>query len=242
MKRQASVLVVDDNSDLVDTFSLILNRKGYNVDTAEDGLSAVDKYREQNFDVILMDIIMPRMNGVEAFRRIREINPGARVILMTAYYEEEQIKTALDEGAYRAVHKPVNIVQLMEMIGEATLSPPILIVDNDPDFRRTMARALELEGYRIDAAGSGEEAIRIVKERPCRIAFIDVKMPLMDGLETCLRLKEVDSSMVVVMMTGYGEEVHDTVDKALAASATACLYKPFAFSTVVDLVSQVNEK
>ena len=132
MKEQASVLVVDDNSDLLDTFSLILKRKGYNVDTAEDGLSAVDKYREQNFDVILMDIIMPRMNGVEAFRRIREINPGARVILMTAYYEEEQIKAALDEGVYRAIRKPVNIARLVEMIEEATLSPPILIVDDDP--------------------------------------------------------------------------------------------------------------
>ena len=134
MKEQASVLVVDDNSDLLNTFSLILKMKGYNVDTAEDGVSAVDKFKRRPFDVILMDLIMPRMNGVEAFRKIREINPGARIILMTAYYEEGQIKMALDEGAYRAVHKPVNVARLMEMIGEATLSSPVLIVDDDGDF------------------------------------------------------------------------------------------------------------
>jgi len=240
MKERASVLVVDDNLDLLDTFSLILKMKGYNVDTAGDGLSAVDKFMKRPFDVILMDLIMPRMNGVEAFRKIREINPGARVILMTAYYEEEQIKTALEEGAYRAVHKPVNVARLMEMIGEATVSSPVLIVDDDGDFRKTMARAFELKGYRVDAVGSGEEAIRIAKERTCDIAFIDVKMPLMDGLETFLKLKEFNSTMVTVMMTGYGDEVCETVDKALAASATTCLYKPFDLSSAVDLVSQVS--
>ena len=240
MKEQASVLVVDDNLDLLDTFALILKMKGYNVDTAGDGLSAVDKFKKRPFDVILMDLIMPRMNGVEAFRKIREINPGARVILMTAYYEEEQIKTALDEGAYRAVQKPVNVARLMEMIGEATVSSPVLIVDDDDDFRKTMARVFELKGYRVDAVGSGEEAIRIAKERTCDIAFIDVKMPLMDGLETFLKLKEFNSTMVTVMMTGYGDEVRETVDKALAASATTCLHKPFDLSSAVDLVSQVS--
>lgn len=239
MKDKASVLVVDDNSDLLDTFSLILKMKGYNVDTAVDGVVAVDKFKKRPFDVILMDLIMPRMNGVDAFRKIREINPGARVILMTAYYEEEQIKTALEEGAYCAVNKPVNVSRLMEMIGEATRVSPILIVDDDDDFRRTMARALELNGYRVDAVGSGEEAIRIAQERPCGVAFIDVKMPFMDGLETFFKLKEINSSMVTVMMTGYGEEMREKVDRALAASATTCLYKPFKISSVVDLVNQV---
>ncbi|MFC1869702.1 response regulator [Chloroflexota bacterium] len=240
MKEPASVLVVDDNADLVDTFSLILKRKGYQVDTAEDGLSAVEKFRKRPFDVTLMDIIMPNMNGVEAFRKIREINPGARVILMTAYYEEEEIKTAVDEGAYSAVHKPVNIAQLIELIGKATLNSPILIVDDDDDFRRTMARSLELNGYRVDAAGSGEEAVRIVKERPCHIALVDVKMPVMDGLETYLKLKEINSGMVTIMMTGYREEVDDIVGKALAANAATCLYKPFDLSRVMDLVRQIS--
>ncbi len=242
MKEQASVLVVDDNTDLLDTFSLILKMKGYNVDTAGDGASAVDKFKRRPFDVILMDIIMPRMNGVEAFRKIREINPGARVILMTAYYEEEQIKTAMDEGAYRAVQKPVNVARLMEMIGEATVSSPILIVDDNDDFRRTMARAFELKGYRVDAAGSGEEAIQIAKERACEIAFIDVKMPFMDGLETFLKLKEINSTMVTVMMTGYGDEVSDTVDRALASSATTCLRKPFDLSSAADLVDKIRNR
>jgi len=242
MKEKASVLVVDDNIDLLDTFSLILKMKGYNVDTAGDGVAAVDKFKKRPFDVILMDLIMPQMNGVEAFRKIREINPGARVILMTAYYDEEEIKSAVAEGAFSTVHKPVNVAKLMEMIGEATAGLPVLIVDDDDDFRRTMARAFELNGYRVDAASSGEEAIRMASHRSCEIAFIDVKMPRMNGLETFLKLKEVNSGMVTVMMTGYGDEVRETVAEALAASATTCLRKPFDLSSAVDIVSKIKTR
>ena len=77
MTDQPTVLVVDDNEDLLETFSMILKRRGFNVETADDGASAVDKFREHHFDVTLMDIIMPNMNGVEAFRKIREMQPGA---------------------------------------------------------------------------------------------------------------------------------------------------------------------
>lgn len=241
MSEQPSVLVVDDNEGLLETFSLILRRRGYDVDTAEDGLSALDKFKRDRFDVTLMDIVMPRMNGVEAFRRIREIDPGAKVILMTAYYDDEKIRSAQDEGAYVAINKPVDIAQLMELIKEA-LKTPVLIVDDDSDFCKTMASTLELEGYRVQTVTSGEEAVRIAREKAFQIAFIDIRMPLMDGLETYLRLKEINSDMVAVMMTAYREEMHETVKKALMAEASTCLYKPFHPIELVNIVNKISNK
>ena len=242
MTDQASILVVDDNEDLLETFSLILKRRGFSVDTAENGVSAVDKFKMHHFDVTLMDIVMPEMNGVEAFRKIREISPGATVILMTAYSEEELIKAALDEGAHGVVHKPIRIDQMIELIKEAALNRLILIVDDDADICETMTRTLELQGYQVLAAGSGEEALMIAKERACQIAFIDIKLPLMDGLETYLKLKEINPDILTVMMTGYRDEVKATLERALAASVATCLYKPFSPSEAVGLVSQLGEK
>jgi CheY-like chemotaxis protein len=242
MKKPASILVVDDNPDLLSTFSLMLKRRGYNVDTAEDGLAAVDKFRRHYFDVTLMDVVMPGMNGVEAFRRIREISPGARVILMSAYYDEEELKKALKEGVYSAVRKPVDVAQLMEILKEAALGLPILIVDDDADFCRTMARVLEVKGYRVDIATSGKEAIRIARKRDFRVAFIDANMPVMDGMETHLRLKEINSGIATIMMTAYRDEASPAVEKAKAASIVSCLYKPFDFSRVEKLVQQIAEK
>ena len=242
MSNDLTVLVVDDNEDLLETFSMILKRRGFYVETAEDGVSAVDKFKEQTFDVTLMDIVMPKMNGVEAFRKIREMHPGAAIILMTAYSEEELIQMAEDEGAHQVIHKPIRIDQLIELIKEAATSEPILIVDDDADICQTLAKAFKLEGYQVLAAGSGEEAVLIAQEKACQMAFIDVKLPNIDGLETFLRLKEINPDILTVMMTGFRNEVKDALDKAQAASAITCLYKPFDPSEAADLVKQIGKK
>ena len=242
MTEKTSILVVDDNEDLLETFSMILKLRGFNVDTAPDVVCAVDKFKTNHFDVTLMDIVMPQMNGVEAFRRIREICPGARVILMTAYSEEELIKMALDEGALRVIHKPIRIDQMIDLIKEAARNQPILVVDDDDDICQTMTKTLELEGYEVLVAASGEEAVRIAKERACQIAFVDVKLPLMNGLETYLKLKEINPGIVTIMMTGYRDEARDIVEKALAASAVTCLYKPFDPFKAMNLVSRFSDR
>jgi len=242
MKEQGSILVVDDNVDLLESLSLILRRSGYSVDMAKDGLSAIDKFKSHPFDVILMDLVMPRMDGVEAFRRIRQINPGASVILMTAYYEEDVVRKMLDEGALSALCKPIDIAWVMGLIGKTVSSPPILLVDDDVDFCRVMARMLELQGYRVYVAYSGEEAIDIAKEMSCQVAFVDVKLPLMDGLETYLKLREISPEIATIMMTAYRDEVQGVVDKAIEASVATCLYKPLKPLEVMELVSRISAK
>jgi DNA-binding NtrC family response regulator len=242
MTEQPTILVVDDNKDLLETFAMILKRRGFSVETADNGAIAVDKFKEQYYDVTLMDIVMPEMNGVEALRHIREMYPEATVILMTAYSEEELIKMAIGEGAHHIVHKPIRIEQLIGLIKEAAATQPILIVDDDADICQTLTRALELEGYQVLAAGSGEEAIKIAQEKACRIAFIDVKLPQIDGLETLLRLKEINPHLLTIMMTGFRNEVKDALDKAQAASAITCLYKPFDPAEAAALVKHISHR
>jgi CheY-like chemotaxis protein len=131
MNNKMTILVVDDNEDLLETFAMILKRRGYEVQTACDGVAAVDKFKEQNFDVTLMDIVMPDMNGVDAFKKIREIQPEASIILMTAYSDEELIQAAKDEGVHLIIQKPIRIDRLMELINETAGNQPILLVDDN---------------------------------------------------------------------------------------------------------------
>jgi len=242
MTHEPTVLIVDDNEDLLETFAMILKRRGFCVETAKNGASAVDKFKEHDFDVTLMDIVMPEMNGVEAFRKMREMHPGASIILMTAYSEEELIQTARDEGAQHVIHKPIRIDRLIELIKEAAASQPILIVDDDADICQTLTRALQLQGYQVLAAGSGEEALLIARGKACQMAFIDVKLPNIDGLETFLRLKEINPGIITIMMTGFRNEVKDALEKAQAASAITCLYKPFDPARAAELVKQIGKR
>jgi two-component system response regulator HydG len=242
MNDELTILIVDDNEDLLETFALILKRRGFCVETAGNGVTAVDKFKEQSYDVTLMDIVMPEMNGVEAFRRIKELQPGAPIILMTAYSDEELVQIARDEGIHHIIHKPIKIDQLIELINEAAASQPILIIDDDADICETLTRVLKSQGHEVLTAGSGEEAITIAQDKACQMAFIDVKLPKIDGLETLLRLKEINPDILTIMMTGFRNEVKEALDKAQAASAITCLYKPFDPAEAADLVKQIGKK
>ncbi|HJX13532.1 MAG TPA: response regulator [Dehalococcoidales bacterium] len=242
MSDEPTILVVDDNEDLLETFAMILKRRGFNVATAGNGAAAVDRFRERSFDVTLMDIVMPEMNGVEAFRKIKEMQPGAPIILMTAYSDEDLIQTAKDEGVRQIIHKPIRIDRLIELIKAAACSQPILIIDDDADICQTLTKVLDRQGYEVLTAGSGEEAIVIAGERTCQMAIIDVKLPNIDGLETLLRLKDINPDILTVMMTGFRNEVKDALDKAQEASAITCLYKPFDPAEAAEIVRKVARK
>jgi two-component system response regulator HydG len=242
MKDKPTILVVDDNQDLLETFAMILKRRGYQVQTAVNGISAVDKFKKQNFDVTLMDIVMPEMNGVDAFKKIKQMQPEAPIILMTAYSDEDLVQNAKDEGVRQILHKPIHIDQLIELINEVAGDQSILIVDDDADICDTLTKILESQGYSVLTAGSGEEAVSMSKEKTCQLAFIDVKLPNIDGLETLLRLKEINPDMIVIMMTGFRNEVKEALDKAQAASAITCLYKPFDPSEAANLVRKTIAK
>ncbi|MDD5338312.1 MAG: response regulator [Dehalococcoidales bacterium] len=135
MNDKTTILVVDDNEDLLETFAMILKRRGYDVQTACDGVGAVDKFKEHNFDVTLMDVVMPEMNGVDAFKKIKEIQPDASIILMTAYSDEELVKSAVDEGVTTIIQKPIRIDSLIKLINDTAGNEPILMVDDDTIYQ-----------------------------------------------------------------------------------------------------------
>jgi DNA-binding NtrC family response regulator len=242
MNDELAILVVDDNEDLLETFALILKRRGFFVETAGNGASAVAKFMNQSFDVALMDIVMPEMNGVEAFRKIKEMQPGATIILMTAYSDEEMIQMARNEGVRHIVHKPIRVDRLIELITKIASDQPILVIDDDADICDSLSKVLEQQGYQVLTAGSGEEAIAIARENACQIAFIDVKLPNIDGLETLLRLKEINPEILTIMMTGFRNEVKEALQKAEEASAITCLYKPFDPAEATNIVKKIGKK
>lgn len=105
----ARILVIDDEPVIRDLLSDLLSRKGYEVDTAEDGASGLKMAGVKQYSVVFTDIRMPGMNGVEVYKRLKKLSPSSRVIVMTGYGLEEMIQEALDLGAFADVKKPFDI-------------------------------------------------------------------------------------------------------------------------------------
>jgi len=106
------VLVVDDEPDAVELLREFLAAKGYEVLTASEGEEALGKVKEERPHLILLDVRMPKMNGLEVLKRVREIDHEVGVIMVTAVNEEETGRQALQLGAFDYITKPLDFKYL----------------------------------------------------------------------------------------------------------------------------------
>jgi len=245
MEEKASILIVDDNISLCKTMSFALRRKGYSVTTANDGLEAIERVEERPFDMVFMDIKMPLMDGVETYKRIKEIRPEAAVMMMTAYAVEELVQEALQKGAYGVVYKPLDIEKAVTIIEEARERGEgalILVVDDDPGTCITLKSVLTKRRYKVGIAYTGEEAIALARETAHDIILIDMKLPTINGLETYLAIREINPEAVAIMITAYRQEMADLVEEAMRNHAYTCLYKPLDMEELLRLVQEVLKR
>ena len=112
------VLVVDDEKDMVEALSEVLDEAGYVVDAAYSGREAIQRVRERRPDCILLDIRMPGLDGVDALREIQGLCPDSPVIFMTGHASSKLIRAALDEGAVEVFPKPLDMERLLGLIHE----------------------------------------------------------------------------------------------------------------------------
>jgi CheY-like chemotaxis protein len=121
--QQLRFLVVDDNEDIRDVFCRLVERAGHLVSTAADGQEAVETLEDEAFDVMLLDLTMPRMNGVEVVRWLRahpQVAPDMRVVVISAWAGEH--RAVLQElGITTVMQKPLRIQQLTDLIAETLL-------------------------------------------------------------------------------------------------------------------------
>lgn len=111
-----NILVVDDEQSMRDMFYDLFSEYACKVVSAKDGLDALKKARKTDFDLIFMDAILPRMDGVKTFKEIKKITPKAKVIMMTGYATGNFLKEAREEGASACIYKPFEIKQVIDVL------------------------------------------------------------------------------------------------------------------------------
>jgi two-component system response regulator HydG len=114
-----TIFIVDDDRDHAESIADLLELRGHEVEMAFTGEAAVKRFAERDFDLTLLDVKLPGMNGVEAFFAMRRQRADAQVIMMTGFSIEHLLSQAMLSGAHAILHKPFAIPELMRAIDQA---------------------------------------------------------------------------------------------------------------------------
>ncbi len=238
----ARILIVDDEQDTCANLSDILTDLGYEVDTANDGFAALDLVKKRAYDVALLDLRMPGMDGLELYRRMREISAETVAIVVTAYASSDTAKSVLANGAWKLLPKPVNIGSLLNLVSQALDTPLVLVVDDDHDLCENLWEILRERGYRVCIAHDLPEAEKKLAEHRFHVVLIDMKLPTGSGQELLRIVRSVDPDARAVLITGYRTEMEAKVQTAMDAGANAVCYKPFDVEKLLSTVEALSNR
>jgi DNA-binding NtrC family response regulator len=235
------ILVVDDEVDTCSNLSDILTDLGYQVDVAYDGHSALELVKQRAYDVALLDLKMPGMDGLELYRRIKEIQSGTVAIVVTAYASSHTANDALAAGAWKILSKPVNLSNLLALVDEVLGQPVVLIVDDDHDLCQSLWDLFRERGYRVclahDPAGAAERLSRRVHD----VVLIDMKLPQGSGADVFRLVRKANPEARTLLITGQRGEMEQLVERTLAEGADAACYKPFDVPALLETLGNLTK-
>src|ERR1043165_3775440 len=219
-----SILVVDDEVDTCRNLSDILTDLGYHVEVAHDGLSALAMVRQKPYDVALLDLKMPGMDGLTLYREIKKERAGTVAIVVSAYASGETTAEALSAGAWQVLSKPVDFRKLLGLVDEALGQPLVMVVDDDHDLCANLWDLLRDRGFRVCIAHDEEQAAERLKAREFKVVLIDMKLPAGDGSSVFRIVRQSNPQARTVYITGHRSEMDQLVKQVLDEGADAVCY------------------
>ncbi|MCB4792811.1 MAG: response regulator [Elusimicrobia bacterium] len=245
------VLIIDDEQGIRDLLKFLLQPKGFIVSDACGGIEGIEIFKKEVFDIVILDIHMPNMNGMEVLKVIKQIKPE-QIVIITSSSSDSDFKLESEStklGVYTCLYKPFNTEEIIKIMQEALSKRKknmlikndvkVLIIDDEQGIRDMISYALQKEGYTVKTAQNGKEGIQKVDEQEIDIVITDIKMPGIDGIEVLEKIKEIKPEIEVIVATGYG--TMETAIESLRKGAYDYINKPFNINELSLLIAKAYE-
>jgi len=231
-RKKLKVLLVDDEKEFVDSLSERLKLRNLKADIAYDGEQALDAIKADMPDVMVLDLRMPGIDGIEVLRRAKRSHPELQVVILSGHGSDKEEKEAKALGALAYLRKPIDIDQLVGALHRERLK--VLLVDDEREFVDSLSERLELRNIDPDIAYSGEEALQTIQTGNHDLMVLDLRMPGIDGIEVLRRVRKKHPEMQVVILTGHGSDREEREAKKLGV--LAYLKKPADIDQLTELM------
>jgi two-component system, NtrC family, response regulator HydG len=239
MNRRA--LVVDDDRVMVRTLSDVLRLNGWSVTPAFDGREAVAAANDGAFDVVLMDVKMPGIDGVQAFKEMKRAHPKVRVILMTAYASHEIIAEAEREGVLQVMPKPVNIPLLLAVLAQTlNRQQPVLVVDHDATFLRTLSDVLRLHGFEAVVATSIDTARHELSRKKPVAVLLHMHLGAATPHDAVVAVHETNPEVAVILYSGEQGAADEARNTLPHGWVHAYIQKPLDIDQLTGMLDAIS--
>jgi len=239
MMRQINILIIDDNKDLADGLAMVLEEESFQVSIAYNGTDGLESLNNKYFDIVFLDVKLPDMNGIEIFQEINRKGSTTRVIMMTGYRIEQVLAETINNSDVEILRKPFNISHVLTTLNELRDESIILIADDDRDLSESLSEFLSDHGMKTMLASNGKDAVDAVLSNPVDVLILDLRMPIMNGLDVYMELKKQGRAVNTIIITGYRDEDAETIDVLRSISVTGCLFKPFTPDEMLQAINQI---
>jgi len=178
-KFKLKVLIIDDEGVVRDFLLNFFEFHGIKAKAIEDGVKAVELAASEKFDLVFLDLRMPKMNGAETLKKLKEVSPGSKYIMMTGYSLDDLLKSVEGEKIEAFITKPFDINEILLILKDyirqrssANMSNILVIVSKDDvsDFFHTL-----LKHYNVTAARTTVEALDYIKRKDFDCIFLDME-------------------------------------------------------------------
>ena len=221
-KNKLKVLLVDDEKEFVESLSERLELRNLKAAVAYEGEQALQAVQADKPDVMILDLRMPGIDGIEVLRKVKQSHPDMEVVILTGHGTDKDEEQALRLGATAFLKKPIDVDQLVGIMHKEKLK--VLLVDDEREFVESLSERLELRNLRADIAYDGDQALKAVKESTPDVMVLDLRMPGIDGIEVLRKARKANPDMPIVILTGHGSDKEEK--EAMRLGASAYLKKP----------------
>jgi DNA-binding NtrC family response regulator len=225
MTRKLDILIVDDDVDNALSLGELLELEGHRPRVVHSGEAAIEAFVHGNFDVSFIDVLLPGLNGVESFLKIRKLRPEAKVYMMSGFSVAELLKQAMCNGAMGVLTKPTEPQKIVGLVREVGENGIVVAPRVSADYSRTLSSSLQAAGMQCQIVNRREDMDR--EQLQGVPVILDLNTSLIEAVDSYSALRSVGPMPATVIVAG--SQFVQTAGAAVLhdPTVTGILNKPF---------------
>jgi DNA-binding response OmpR family regulator len=248
--EKIKVLLIEDEEDARKQLAKLIRKEGFDVITAEDGKVGLETFHTEKPSIVITDLHMPNIDGIEVMHTVKRLSPHVQVIIITGFQDAEYPIMAIREGVLDFLKKPLDVDELTCALGNAREKlleaeksiafPAILLAEDDEKTGERLSRVLKKENWRLFWVKDGEEALRVFLQEKIDIVLLDINMPKKNGIQTLHEMRALSADFEAIILTGYGDE--SNAIQALRNGAFNFVRKPIELEELIMCIQRALDK